>query len=563
MQSRRAFVRRAGATAAATALASLVSVSGATAQDRPAEVVRLPFPRDEGKLTPYSFELGYPLVTLIYDTVMWRDAAGVPRPWLARSVTPSPDGLSVRIRLRRGVRWHDGEPLTAEDVAFTFRYVAAHTHPRFTPQLEDVEQVTTPDADTVDISLRRPSLGFLDQPLADLPILPEHVWGSLPRGRTVPAGRPVGSGPYRLTRHRRDARYTLRANRRYFRGRPTVGRLEVPIIPDAERAIRSLQQGRVDMLPASLPEDVLRRVRGIGTRVDRGPLYLGSVLLLNLRRPPFDRGRVRRAVAAALDLEDIARRSGRTLPATRGYIHPASRWSPREELHEFDEGEAREVLSDPRLPTIRVLAPDNDPQRLDAATEVAIALQRAGADARREVMPPGRLARAVGQDRATPSFEAAIWSSPPLASFDPAFLDVVFGSDGRLNYSGYRSSAFDRLVDRVASARTTAARQESVARQMRLLAADLPVVPLFFPEGAFAYRPGAHAGWTYIKGSGILDKRSFLGRDGAGSGPATPGGGGSVGGSGSGAIGPLGIAALALLAVAAAGGAIFLWRRRA
>jgi peptide/nickel transport system substrate-binding protein len=562
VRSMRVFLQRAGTAAAVAALTFLVSVAAAAAQDRRAEVVRIPFPQDEGSLTPYSFELGYPLVTLIYDTVMWRDAAGVPRPWLARSVTRSADGLRLRLRLRRGVRWHDGKRLTADDVAFTFRYVAAHPHPRFTPQLADVEKVTTPDASTVDIALSRPSLGFLDQPLADLPILPEHVWASLPSGRTVPSGLPVGSGPYRLTRHRRGARYTLRANGRYFRGRPTVRTVEVPIIRDAEQALRSLQQGRVDAIPASLPEDAVRRVREIGTRVDRGPLYLGSVLLLNLRRPPFDRPKVRRAVAAALDLEDIARRSGRTIPATRGYLHPASRWSSGEELQEYDEREAREVLSDPALPTIRVLAPDNDPQRLEAASEVVIALQRAGAQARREVMPPERLARAVGQDRATPTFEAAIWSSPPLTSFDPAFLDVVFGSDGRLNYSGYRSPAFDRLANQVASARTTAARQASIDRQLRLLSADLPVVPLFFPEGAFAYRPGAHAGWTYVKGSGILDKRSFLPGERAAS-RSAPGAGDGPEGSSSSGIGPLGIAGLALLALAAGAGATFLWRRRA
>ncbi len=558
----RALLRRAGTAAAVAALTLLVSVAAAAAQDRRAEVVRIPFPQDEGNLTPYSFELGYPLVTLIYDTVMWRDAAGVPRPWLARSVTRSPDGRRLRLRLRRGVRWHDGEPLTAADVAFTFRYVAANPNPRFTPQVVDVEQVTTPDRSTVDIALKRPSLGFLDQPLADLPILPEHIWASLPPGRTAPTGLAVGSGPYRLTGHRRGARYTLRANRRYFRGRATVRRIEVPIVRDAEQAIRSLQQGRVDVLPASLPEDVVRRVRALGTRVDRGPLYLGSVLLLNLRRPPFDRPDVRRAVGAALELEDIARRSGRTIPATRGYLHPASRWSSREVLQEYDEREAREVLSDPALPTIRLLAPDNDPQRLKAADEVVIALQRAGAQARREVMPPERLARAVGQDQATPTFDAAIWSSPPLASFDPAFLDVVFGSDGRLNYSGYRSRAFDRLADRVASARTPPARQAAVDRQQRLLAVDLPVVPLFFPEGAFAYRTGAHAGWTYVKGSGILDKRSFLPGERAASqsGPVVDDGPDGSDGWG---VGPLGLAALALLALTAGAGSVFLWRRRA
>ncbi|MBA3620136.1 MAG: hypothetical protein H0W56_11210 [Acidothermales bacterium] len=559
MRSTQALLRLAAALGLVAALTLLGTVAGAAAQAPRAEVVRVPFPQDEGNLTPYTFELGYPLVTLIYDTVMWRDAAGVPRPWLARSVTRSPDGRRLRIRLRSGVRWHDGRPLTARDVAFTLRYVAENPHPRFTRQLADVEGVTTPDRATVVVSLRRPSLGFLDQPLADLPILPEHVWGSLPPGRLAPTGRPVGSGPYRLTRHRRGASYTLRANRGYFRGRPTVRTIQVPIIRDAERTIRSLQQGRVDTVPVSLPEDTVRRVRGLGTRVARGPLYAGSVLLFNLRRPPFDRPEVRRAVAAALDLGDIARRSGRTVPATRGYLHPASPWSSREDLQDFDERRASEALSDPALPPIRVLAPANDPQRVEAAREVVIALQRAGAQARQEVVPPERLARAVGQDGATPTFEAAIWSSPPLASFDPAYLDVVFGPGGRLNYSGYRSSAFDRLADRVASAPTPGARQVAVDRQLRLLAADVPVVPLFFPEGAFAYRTGAHADWVYVKGSGILDKRSFLPgerklSESAGV-PDRPGA------SISSRIGPLGIAALALLALAAGAALSLLWRR--
>ncbi len=58
-----------------------VSVSPGAAQPPPQKVVRLPVPKYDGTLTPYTFELGYPLVTLVYDTLMLRDAEGVPRPW--------------------------------------------------------------------------------------------------------------------------------------------------------------------------------------------------------------------------------------------------------------------------------------------------------------------------------------------------------------------------------------------------------------------------------------------------------------------------------------------------
>ena len=68
-------------------------------------------------------------MSLMYDTVMWRDAEGVPRPWLAESVTRSGDGRTVTIRLRDGIRWQDGQPLTASDVGFTFDFVRTHPHP--------------------------------------------------------------------------------------------------------------------------------------------------------------------------------------------------------------------------------------------------------------------------------------------------------------------------------------------------------------------------------------------------------------------------------------------------
>ena len=506
--SRIALFKLALAVSAAGALAPI-----AGAQSR-APLVRLPLPAYDGTLTPYTFEAGYPLMTLVYDTLLWRDAGGVPRPWLARSVTRSRGGTRVTIRLRRGVRWHDGRPLTAADVVFTFGFVARRFHPRFTPQLANVERVASTGPLALAIDLRHASLGFDDQPLADLPILPRHLWQGLRGGRAAPPGRAVGSGPYRLVAADRRAGYRLRANRAYFRGRPQVDRIRVPIIREEQRTYSALRRRRVDMLPLSLPERPARQLGGSsGINVRRGPSYSGTALLLNVRRAPFDRPAARRAVARALDLERIVRNVGPGAAADRGYIHPSSAWAPQATLHRFDLRAARRAVARLDLPAIRILAPNNDPLRAEGGRQVALALRRAGAGATLVEVSRGSLGRAIGEDGSSADFEAAVVSTPPLASYDPDFLGSVFGPDPRsapLNYSGYRSRAFATLANRVAAAPSRAARRRAVAAELRLLARDAPAIPLFFSEGTFAFRPAIHNGWVFVKGAGILDKRSFL-----------------------------------------------------
>lgn len=488
----------------------------ADAERERAPVVRIPLPHDDGSLTPYTFRDAYSLVTLVYDTLLWRDANGVPRPWLARSVKRSDDGRRLTIRLETGVRWHDGRPLTAADVAFTFRLLSRRPHPRFTPQLVDLQDVEARGRDTVVMRLRRPSLGFFDQPLADVPILPKHLWEQLPVGRRAPRGLAVGSGPYRLSAHRRGEGYEFRANRSYFKGTPTVTRIRVPIIGSAAGTFAALGRGRVDMIPVPLPPTE-SGAQPLGMDVSRGPSYLGTVLMFNLRRAPFDRVEVRRAVAHALDLRRIA--GAVTAPggptgavaADRGYLHPASRWAPSTALQRFDPHAAGRVLRRLDRP-IRVLVADSDPVRLRAAREVVGALRRAGARVELRRRSAEAVARAVGQDGAPPTFEAAIWSAPPLASYDPDFLRAVFGPGMALNYSGYSSRRFERLADRVASSPSAPSRQVAVTAELRRLTRDAPVVPLFFYDGAYAYRPAVYDGWVFVKGAGILDKLSFLPR---------------------------------------------------
>ena len=502
----------------AAVLASLAATAVSSAQQgRAAERLRIPFPGDDGSLTPYTFALGYPLVTLVYDTLMWRDTSGAPTPWLARSMRKSEAGKRLTIRLHEGARWHDGRPLTAADVAFTFAYFAERFHPRFTPQLEAVRAVEAPDPQTVEITLSHPSPGFEDQPLSDVPILPRHLWEGLPQGAAAPEGPPVGSGPYRLVERGPETGYRFAANRGYFLGRPTVENIDVPFIPGFDSTIRAFEARRVDMIPATLPPAEQERVRGPGFKTKFGSMYTGITLMFNVRIAPFDQVEARRAVASALDLRRIARNAtiggggGDAVAANRGYLHPESGWTTPGAVYRFELDRARRAFARLNLPDIRIMVPDNEPVAREAGREVVLALQRAGVRARLQELSASRLAAAVGEEGGAPSFQAAIWSSPALASYDPNFLRAVFGSDeAPLNLSGYRSADFDELAEKVAAATNPRERRRLVHSELELLAQDAPAIPLFFPEGAFVVRPSIYDGWTYVAGRGILDKRSFL-----------------------------------------------------
>lgn len=499
----RSLLRRTPALASAGAFA-LVWMAPS---DASAATVRIPLPRDPGKLTPLTFALGYPLLTLVYDTVTWRDARGVPRPWLARSVRAADGGRRIVVELRSGLRWHDGRPLTARDVAFTYDFMRARRHPRFSPQLAAIASVRA-QGRTVEFRLRHPSIGFADQPLADVPILPAHRWRGLAPGLRAPAGPPIGSGPYRYEGRGPGGGPRLAAVPGYFRGRPRADVVDVPLVPALSDMLAQLRRGSVDTLPFALTEPQRASLESISVRTAEGPNYLGTMLMFNVREGPFARAEVRREVARALDVRRIARAASNSVPATSGFLHPRSRWAPPTLAPVRPPGEPRLARLVPA--TVRVMAPSNDPVRLEAGRQVVLALQRAGARAQLVAVSRDRLGRAVGEGGGPATFELAVWSIPALASHDPDYLTAVFGSRGPLNRSGYRSRAFDRAAAAVAAAPSLSARREAVGTELGQLARDAPAIPLLFAGGAVAYRSTSPVGWSYVAGTGILDKQSLL-----------------------------------------------------
>ena len=237
--------------------------------------VRLAITRDEGWLNPYTYQTGFPgwnLMTLVYDTLYYPDANNEPIPWLVRDTRVSTDGRTWTLTLRPNLRWHDGRPLTSDDVKFTFEYAAKVAHSRWTPTTRNLEGVDAPNPQTVVFRLKQPDAGFRLRTLADVPVLPRHIWESV---TTVAAARAfrntVGSGPYRVEEVQDNQFYRLVANPQYFAGPVKVRELVLPIIRDATVSFTALQAGQIDATSRTLtPELVAQFEKAQGLKVARG-----------------------------------------------------------------------------------------------------------------------------------------------------------------------------------------------------------------------------------------------------------------------------------------------------
>ena len=230
---------------------------------------------DETTLNPYTYVTGYPgynLLMLMHDSLLELDEANVPQPALASAWEVSDDGLTYTMELRDDVTWHDGEAFDADDVVFTFDYVVDNTHPRWTPGVAAVAGVEATSSTEVVITLSEASPDFTVRPLADMPILAEHVWSSVADPQNSGEAENVGTGPFVFGDYTPDQSYRLDANSDYALGAPAVASVNLAIIPEPATAFASLRAGEVDMVaPIVEPQLVAEFQADDGVDVISGP----------------------------------------------------------------------------------------------------------------------------------------------------------------------------------------------------------------------------------------------------------------------------------------------------
>lgn len=234
-----------------------------------------------------------------------------PHPYLAKSWTVSDDGLVYSFKLVEGALFHDGKPITSEDVSFSMDIVKAN-HPFGSSMFKAVSQVETPDATTVIFRLDYPQPALLAalSPLL-LPILPKHVYSTAPI-QSHPANIAViGSGPFKLVEFKAGQHIIMERNPKFFReNRPYLDRLVFRINKDSVSSLISVERGEVNYLPFAgvRVRDLARLETNPKIRITSGgyeALGATNYLEINHRKAPLNDVRVRRAIAHSMDKEFI------------------------------------------------------------------------------------------------------------------------------------------------------------------------------------------------------------------------------------------------------------------
>lgn len=225
----------------------------------------------------------------------------------------SRDGRVITYRLRRGVRWQDGPPVTATDVLFTLRAIVDPRNPvRSREGYDRIVNAERLDDYTVRVTLRSawaPAVAtFFSYGSAPQYVLPAHVLSKdADVARSAFGAHPVGDGPYRFVRWDRGERLVYEANPTYWRGMPSVARLDMRIVPDPGTNLTLLRSGALDWnLIAPAQQAALAEVPGLRYAV--APLALVAGIAINTTHPPLDDVRVRRALAASIDRDGISRK---------------------------------------------------------------------------------------------------------------------------------------------------------------------------------------------------------------------------------------------------------------
>ncbi|MBY0335305.1 MAG: ABC transporter substrate-binding protein [Acetobacteraceae bacterium] len=257
----------------------------------------------------------------VWDTLYGADARFRPRPQMAAGHEVSEDGLTWTIRLRAGLRFHDGEPVRSRDCAASIRRWGARDV-FGTALMRAVAELETPADDTLRIRLRRPFPALLDALAkpgsSPLFIMPER-FASTPADRALGPDAMIGSGPWRFVPGEfvASSRSVYLRNEAYVpRDEPAESasggkrvhfeRLEILWIPDGGTAAAALRTGEIDWIEYPLPDLVplLDRDRNVRTQVYDPNGFLGF-LRFNHLHPPFNDVRVRRAIRDVLVQPDF------------------------------------------------------------------------------------------------------------------------------------------------------------------------------------------------------------------------------------------------------------------
>jgi peptide/nickel transport system substrate-binding protein len=459
----------------------------------------------------------------IYDSLVELDEKLGVKPLLAESWEVSRDGLTYTFKLKKGVKWHDGKPFTAKDVAFTFYSVL---DPKVTtphrgyfdalvgfPELTNKDNPKKPeelaqkpievlDDYTIRFRLRYPYGAFLAvlvNPRAG--IVPEHILKGQDLNTTEFNRKPIGTGPFKFVEWKRGERLVLEANPDYHAGRPALDRLIYRVIPDAVVLLQELRAGGVDFIERPPLTEVGRLKQTPGLKVITADNTSYTYFGFRQDAAPFDDARVRRAMYHAIDIPAIVREVLQGYGAISNGQFPPGSWAydPNVKPYAYDPARAQAILSEAgwKPGPDGILAKDGkrlsfsirhdqaDQTVKDTSVIIQEFLKKIGVEAKMEPLDWPTFVKKLFASE----YEGIVVGWTNFHDPDPFAYSIWHSSQwkGR-NYAHYKNPRADAELEAARQARDQAERKKHYAEFSKILMEDAPYVFLYFPQQVYVTR---------------------------------------------------------------------------
>jgi peptide/nickel transport system substrate-binding protein len=435
------------------------------------------------------------------------DQAGAIVPDLASAFHTESDGRIWTFDIREDATWHDGQPVTADDVVFTVKLLQDRGY--VGPYSDAFRGVTV---DRISARTVRFMLPDVYGPFADsttVPLLPSHLLANVPYAelsRQPFNASPIGTGPFRVTEV--DARQVVLVRNDDFyrtrpaRGRPYLDKVILRFYPDATEALLALSRGEIDGVGGLSSQDGGRARSLKSATLYSLPTDNFVSLFLNVRpeKIVFRDRAVRQAIATAIDRGRVLQLAADGRGTVADEFVPSSSWAYVKDVtrYKYSVGEATALLDaadwkDHDGDGIRdkggqklafTISTSDEPARIAAATQIQRDLNAVGMSVTVKSMPFGQLVDSVARQR---SFDALLVEIAVSGDPDPyTFFHSTEVNDPGHNFSGFSTLPIDRNLEAARRTFDDAARRELYAPVFQAISKEVPVVFLYFSDYLYA-----------------------------------------------------------------------------
>ena len=403
-----------------------------------------------------------------------------------------PDPLTYIFHLRSDVKFHDGRPLTSGDVKATLDFMTnPDNHSPKKGAFRLVTLVQAPDPATVIVHLKEPYASFLvNLERSAIGIVPADAGSDFAR-------HPIGTGPFRFVNQAQDDSVTLENNPAYFRGAPRIAKIIFRVVPDAIVRALELRKGSADLEMSSLSPDMVPiLIKQPDLQVTQRPGTNLAYLGFNFADPILARREIRQALAYGTDRESLIKYLLHGQAQLASGLLPPDNWAYQPDVtrYGYDPAHSESLLDAAGFPRqangkrlhLLLKVSTEEPARLLAAA-LQDQWKKIGVDL--EIRPLELATLFADLSKGNFQITSLRWIG---ANNDPDIFELVFSSkrfppDG-FNRDHYKNAQMDLLTTQIRTEMDPQKRKELCSQAQKLVAADLPYLPLWFVDVVSVHR---------------------------------------------------------------------------